>query len=168
MAHADVAWGGGDSFSMPIGFIYGDAIYIDDVLFDKRDKSVTRPRVVGKMLKNRVKKANFEANNGGDEYADAVEAELRKENYSMHITSRKAPTNMSKMTRIEQHQDSIRRMYFRAPGHRDDEYDRFMAELTTTSLTSKNLHDDAADSLAGLCDVIYNGMNYMKITKRPF
>ena len=31
----------------------------------------------------------------------------------------------------------------------DDEYRRFMDELTSFSFTSKNLHDDAPDSMPG-------------------
>jgi hypothetical protein len=33
-----------------------------------------------------------------------------------------------------------------------------MDELTTFSFTSKNLHDDAPDSLAGLADKLYYGV----------
>lgn len=168
IAHADVAWGGGDSFAMPIAYLYGNDVYIHDVMFDKHDKSVTRPRVEAIFMRHKVKKANFEANNGGDEYADNVSRELREKNYSMHITSKKAPSTMSKITRIEQHQDSIRRFYFLDREHQSPEYRQFMNEVCTFSITSKNLHDDAPDSLAGLCDVLYRGVVEARLAKRPF
>lgn len=164
--HDDVAWGGGDSSSCPFAYIYGDRVYIADVMFDRGDKSVTRPRLVSKILKNRPHRGNFEANNGGSEYAEDIDDMLKKENYSMHITTKRAKGNMTKLSRIEQHQDTIREFYFLAPDLQDDEYKSFMSELNTFSFTTKNLHDDAADSLAGLCEEIYGGVNIAKIMKR--
>ncbi len=51
----DVAWGGGDSLSMPIAYVYGQDVYVHDWVFDKRDKSCTKPRVVAKILQHKVK-----------------------------------------------------------------------------------------------------------------
>ena len=55
---------------------------------------------------------------------------------------------MAKLTRIEQHSPTIRNFYFRDSKSRDEDYRKAMAELTSFSFTAKNLHDDAADSLA--------------------
>ncbi|MDX9776069.1 MAG: hypothetical protein RBT40_09015, partial [Petrimonas sp.] len=35
VAVCDVAWGGGDSTSMPFAYVYGDAVYIHDVVFNR-------------------------------------------------------------------------------------------------------------------------------------
>lgn len=164
----DVAWGGGDSTSMPIGYVYGDAVYIHDVLFDRGDKSQTEPRVVGKILQHKARMGRFEANNGGDMYADEITRLLGESNYKMNISSKKAPTNMSKLSRIEQYSPTIRKFYFRAVSHCNDEYRRFMNELTGFSFTAKNLHDDAPDSLAGLCDMMYNGLARVEPVRRLF
>ena len=43
--YADVAFGGGDSFSM-IAYVYGNDVFIHDVVFDRGDKSITMPRRV--------------------------------------------------------------------------------------------------------------------------
>ena len=43
-----------------------------------------------------------------------------------------------------------------------------MDELTSFSFTSKNLHDDAPDSLAGLCEVLYRGVARVEVMKRLF
>ena len=45
----DVAWGGGDSLSMPICYVYGEDGYVVDVVFNNGDKEVTRPIVIGKL-----------------------------------------------------------------------------------------------------------------------
>lgn len=164
----DVAWGGGDSLSMPICFIYGEDVYIHDVIFDNRDKFATKPRVVGKILQHKCKMGRFEANNGGDEYCDDVGRMLREHNYSINLSHKKAPTSVSKVVRIEQHAPNIRNFYFRSRECRDKEYQKFMDEVTSFSFTSKNLHDDAPDSLAMLVDYLFTGIKSVRACQRPF
>ena len=165
----DVAWGGGDSTSMPILYKYGDAGFIDDVLFDTGAKDVTKPRVVGKILQHKCKMGRFEANNGGDEYADSISKMLKEEHgYSCNITHKKAPTTQGKSARIEQYAPDIKKYYFRDRSCRSQEYNKFMDEMTGFSFTSKNLHDDAADSMAMLADYDGRGVKCVSATKRPF
>lgn len=165
----DVAWGGGDSLSMPIAYVYGDDVYIHDWIFDRRDKSVTKPRVIGKILQHKVKMGQTEANNGGEEYSDDVYRILRTEyGYSINMTHKKAPTTMAKLTRIEQHAPTIRNFYFRDSSCRDDDYKKAMNELTSFSFTSKNLHDDAADSMAMLAAYAFDRSRIVMVARRPF
>ena len=73
----DVAWGGGDSTSMPIGFEYENGeIYIVDWVFNRGAKEVTIPIVEGKIVGNKIQQINFEANNGGEMYAKYVDDDL--------------------------------------------------------------------------------------------
>ena len=165
----DVAWGGGDSLSMPIAYVYGEDVYIHDWVFDKRDKSFTKPRVVAKILQHKAKMGRTESNNGGDEYSDDVYRILRTEHrYSINMSHKKAPTNMAKLTRIEQHSPTIREFYFRSDACRDEDYRRAMNELTGFSFTTKNLHDDAPDSLAMLADYLAGGIKSVSVGKRLF
>lgn len=162
----DVAWGGGDSLSMPVIYAYGDDWYLHDVVFDTSNKEVTRPRVVGKILQHACKSGRFEANNGGDEYADKVDEILRNDyGYMCNITSQKAPTNMGKLVRIEQYIPEIKKVYYRGKDFRDEEYNRFMKELCSISFRSKNLHDDAADSMAMAVDYKNTNVRHCKVTK---
>lgn len=165
----DVAWGGGDSLSMPIAYQYGEDVYIHDWVFDRRDKSVTKPRVIAKILSHKIQMGQTEANNGGEEYSDDVYRILRKDyGYSINMSHKKAPTNMAKLTRIEQHAPTIRNFYFRDSSCRDDDYRKAMNELTGFSFTSKNLHDDAADSLAMMAGYLFGGQKMISVAKRPF
>jgi hypothetical protein len=107
---------------------------------------------------NSVRKVRFEANVGGQSYADEVSAALKEIPYACNVTSKRAPNTMSKLSKIEQYQQNIRNIYFRRDKNRGREYDLFINELQTFSFTQKNLHDDAADSLAGLCDMDINGV----------
>ena len=165
----DVAWGGGDSLSMPIAYVYGGDVYIHDWIFDRRDKSCTKPRVVAKILQHKVKMGQTEANNGGEEFSDDVFRILKQEHgYSINMSHKKAPTNMAKLTRIEQHAPTIRAFYFRDSHCRDEDYRRAMNELTSFSFTAKNLHDDAADSLAMLAGYLSERPKVVTVAKRPF
>ena len=165
--YGDVAWGGGDSFSCPFAYVYGDDVYIHDVLFDRGDKTITKPRLLAKILHHQPNTGRLEANNGGDEYAADMNKLLKENDYSMNLTSKKSG-NTPKLTRIEQHQQAIRDFYYLAEDYRDNDYRQFMSELTMFSFTSKNLHDDAPDSLAGLCDFLYKGRNQVSVMRRIF
>lgn len=166
----DIAWGGGDALSMPIAFVYnGGDVYVHDWIFDKRDKSFTKPRVIAKILQHKIKMGQMEANNGGDEYCDDVNRILRQEySYSINMSHKKAPTNMSKLTRIEQHAPTIRNFYFLESGCRDEDYRKAMNELTSFSFTAKNLHDDAADSMAMLAAYVFDRSKVATVARRPF
>ena len=165
----DVAWGGGDSLSMPIAYVYSHDMYIHDWIFDGRDKTYTKPRVVAKILQLKIKMGRTEANNGGDEYINDVYRILREQHqHSINTSHKKAPTNMAKLTRIEQHAPTIRAFYFRSDNCRDDDYRKAMSEMTSFSFTVKNVHDDAADSMAMLADYLANGIKTVSVGKRPF
>lgn len=157
-AFCDVAFGGGDSLSMPIAYKYGNDIFVHDVVFSRKDKSVTVPIVSHRLQQNNVRKVRFEANVGGQSYADEVSEKIKEIGYACNVTSKRAPNTMSKLSKIEQYQQNIRNIHFRRDKGRGREYDLFISELQTFSFTQKNLHDDAADSLAGLCDMDLNGV----------
>ena len=111
-------------------------------------------------------KARYEANNGGGEYADAVDQMLRKEGVHINVTARKAPNNQSKVGRIIQFSPDIKKFYFIDEKNRSKEYQAYMDELCIISQAGKNLHDDAPDSLAMLADELYHGSARVEIGKR--
>lgn len=152
---ADVAFGGGDALSVPFAYVYGEDAYIPDVIFNRGSKDITEPIVVARVMKHGAQTGRFEANNGGDFYADDVSKMLKEAKYHCNVTSKRAPTNMSKNARIEQYAPDIRRMYFLQRSLQSKEYKAFMDEVSMFSFTSKNLHDDAPDSLAMLAEYLF-------------
>lgn len=164
----DTAWGGGDSLSMPIAYEYGGDVYLPDVVFNNGDKTVTRPIVIGKLKQHTPHMGRWESNNGGDEYGGIVDEALRQEGVRINMSYKKAPTNQSKLSRIIQYAPDIKRIYFLDEKHRDSEYERFMRELTLFTVSGKNLHDDAPDSLAMLVDFLTAGVKMVTVGKRPF
>ena len=153
----DVAWGGGDSLSMPIGYEYpnGD-VYIPSWIFNKGPKETTIPLVTGKIMGERLTEIQFEANNGGDMYCDKVSTELEKYNYHCSCSYKKAPGDMEKMTKMVAYSGDIKKNFvFLDPEHQDQEYSDAMDELNMTVQIGDNEHDDAGDGITQLAIKIY-------------
>lgn len=164
----DIAWGGGDFTACPIAYVYGDAVFIPDLVFNNGDKTVTRPEVVGKIIQHKINVVRGEANNGGDEYCDVVDSQLRQQGYHCSVRSQRAPSGQSKLSRIIQYAPDIKRFYFLDEKHQSKEYKVFMEQVTMFTQLGKVPHDDAPDSLAQLADELYNGISKIEPVKRPF
>ena len=164
----DIAWGGGDFTACPIAYVYGDAVFIPDLVFNNGDKTVTRPEVVGKIIQHKINVVRGEANNGGDEYCDVVDSQLRQQGYHCSVRSQRAPSGQSKLSRIIQYAPDIKRFYFLDEKKQSKEYKAFMEQVTMFTQLGKVPHDDAPDSLAQLADELYNGISKIEPVKRPF
>lgn len=170
-AACDVAWGGGDSLSMPFGKLFGSAddgpIYIPDWIFNKGDKYVTKPIVVAKTLQHKPNMERFEANNGGDEYAEDIDRLLREQGFKTNISWAKASNQMGKMAKIIQYAPDIkRRFYFLKPELQGEEYKAAMEELGILTQVGKNEHEDSADGLVQLFQLFDGGMTKIEILSR--
>lgn len=171
VAVCDVAWGGGDSLSMPFAYVYEDGrVFIPDWIFNRGDKTVTKQIVIGKTLHHKPNQEHFEANNGGDEYADDIDRQLKETGFKTNITHSKASNQITKLSKIIQCAPDIKaNFYFLDKEHRDKEYQDAIDELTMFVQIGKNEHDDAADALSQLQNFI-NGGFIAKVTamQRPF
>lgn len=168
VAVCDVAWGGGDSLAMPFAYVYGENVYIPDVVFNKGDKTVTYPVVIGRCMRHLPNTVRMESNNGGSEYCDKVDEELRKLGVRLNMYSIRTPSTRNKVSRITQYAPDIKKFYFLADKYQTREYRAFMKEVTMFTQTGKNLHDDAPDSLAMLAEELFHRTAKIEFVKRPF
>lgn len=168
VAVCDVAWGGGDSLAMPFAYVYGENVYIPDVVFNKGDKTVTYPVVIGRCMQHLPNTVRMESNNGGSEYCDKVDEELRKLGVRLNMYSIRTPSTRNKVSRITQYAPDIKKFYFLADKYQTREYRAFMKEVTMFTQTGKNLHDDAPDSLAMLAEELFHRTAKIEFVKRPF
>lgn len=178
IAHCDIALGGADYLSMPIVYYYeneegGLDGYVEDVVFDNSEKHITQPQVIAKVKKHIIKYLHFEANAGGEGYADDIRRMLKEDNKYKevcNITTDYAPVTKRKQQRIWDNAEEIRKLYFKDPQHRDLQYRKFMNNLFSFSMNmSRKAHDDAPDSLSGLVDFEKHGtgIKAAKIIKSP-
>lgn len=171
VACCDTAESGSDSTSMPIGYVYGNEVFIVDVVFDNSPSNVTRPECAKKLVEHNVSVAVFESNNAGTYFAKDVEADVKKLGGKTSIRTKRTISN--KLTRIEYASDNIKKNFYfldRSKYEPNSQYGRFMREVTTMTRSGKVPHDDAPDSLSllenelrGIFDV-----HKTKVIKSPF
>lgn len=166
IAYADVSHGGEDYFSLPVGYVYGNEVYIEDVWFENKfgGDDYSRPKVCDIVKRNLVQRLGIEKNNGGDFFCTLIEQDLRKQDYRCNITTHNAPTNKSKRDRILACQNEIKgiatednsyRVYFKSREARKNnpQYCAAMQQLfkwnQNANMQNKQ-HDDFPDSLAGM------------------
>ena len=167
----DVAWGGGDSLSMPIGREYenGD-VYIFAWVHNKGKKEDTLPLVTGQIMNNEIRQIRFEGNNGGELYRKYVDERLQEHGYMCSTSDKKAPGRMAKMEKIVAYSGDIKRRFvFLEEDKWDEEYRAAMEELNMFVTVGKNEHDDAPDALTQLDMFIEKGNGITStIIQSPF
>lgn len=182
VAACDVALGGLDYLAMPLAYVYEDgSVYIHDVVFDNSEKKITQPKVVDLIIKNHATNVFFEANNGGEGYKDEIDQLLKREGYEINLVSRFAQqmilgtgksaskTHQRKEQRIWDNAQDIRNFYFREASCQSLEYRKFMNNVYSFTITGKNKHEDAPDSLASLAVFLKkgSGVSVAKIISSP-
>lgn len=170
IAVCDTAEGGGDSVMMPIAYIYGDDVFIEDVVFDNSKPEVTKPQCAKKLFQHKVSVATFESNNAGTYYSRDVESILKGLGGKCSIRQKRTISN--KQTRIEMASDGIMKHFWfkdRSLYAPSSQYALMLKELTTYTRTGKVPHDDSPDGLAMLENEVRNlGGNSVRIFARPY
>lgn len=149
MAACDSADKGEDSCSMPIGYVYGNEVYIVDVVFDNAGTQFTKPECANMLIKHNVKTVTFESNSAGEYFGRDVMQIVHEQ--GGRCSARYKFNCANKITRMENARDNIiRDYYFRdfRKMDRSSQYYKFMKELTTMTRSGKVKHDDAPDSIA--------------------
>ena len=149
IAVCDTADKGADYCSMPIAAVYGNEVYIVDVVFDDSPPEVTKPECAKALMDNLVVAGTFESNNAGTYFARDVQQILTDRKYVCNIRTKRTISN--KQTRIEFASDNIiKHFYFKDPSlyARNSQYAVFMKQVTTYTRSGKVPHDDAPDSLS--------------------
>lgn len=173
IGYADVTHGGDDYFSLPVGYVYGTEVYIEDVLFINKfgGDDGSRPFVRDIIIRNKATRVGVEKNNGGDFYSTLMQQDLADVGYRCHITTHNAPTNKAKRDRILACQNEIKgiatenntyRIYFKHPDtiKGNVQYQTAMQNLykwNQNITAQKKQHDDFPDSLAGMITNVLGG-----------
>ena len=149
IAVCDTAESGSDSTAMVILKLYGEDVFVADVVFDDSPSEVTKPQCAKKLVEHKVSTAVFESNNAGSYYSRDVDALVKSIGGSVSIRTKRTISN--KQTRIEFASDGIKKhFYFKDPStyKRGGQYWAFMKEVTTYTRSGKVPHDDAPDVLS--------------------
>ncbi len=164
----DIAYGGGDYVASPICYQFENDFYIVDVIFDDRDKSITRPRIVDKILEHRIQAAQLEGTLTNSDYVEWIDTKLREKNYRLNLMMKPASNKTRKELRIRDRAPEIKEMFYLASEYRSKEYQKFMQNVFSFKLNGKNKHDDAPDSLGQLCDMRAGAYAICEAMERPY
>lgn len=168
VAICDTAERGSDSTAMGIFKIYGEDIFLADVVFDDSPPEVTKPQCARKIIEHNVGSAVFESNNAGEYFARDVEQLVRQSGMKCSIRTKRTISN--KQTRIEFASDGIlKHFYFldKSKYERGSQYYQFMREVTTYTRSGKVPHDDAPDMLSlAENEFRYLGKNTVEVIPR--
>lgn len=168
VAVCDTAERGSDSTSMGIFKIYGENVFLVDVVFDNSAPEVTKPQCAKKLVEYKVSTAVFESNNAGEYFARDVEQLVKQLGGKCSIRTKRTISN--KQTRIEFASDGIiKNFYFldKSKYQPASQYGLFMREVMTYTRSGKVPHDDAPDMLS-LAENEFRNLNNSKceIVKR--
>jgi predicted phage terminase large subunit-like protein len=153
-SHIDPADEGGDSLSAPVGYLIGDKIYLPDVIHNTDGTDVNEPKCVEFIKHHRCNAVEIESNSAWKLFRQNIKKAIEEDGSDCDIRSIKNTVN--KHTRILEASAFIKNNFI----FREDwetysvEYAAFVKNLTEYRKIqdgqSKNKHDDAPDSCAGM------------------
>lgn len=169
-AVCDTAESGSDSTALVVAALYGDEVYIIDVVFDDSPPDVTKPECARCLIDNKASEAVFESNNAGTYFARDVSEIVKNRGYMCGIRTKRTISN--KQTRIEFASDNIKKhFWFKHPStyQRGSQYFNFMKEVANYTRSGKVPHDDAPDVLSLLENELrVRVSSRVEIVRRPF
>ena len=159
---------GKDFVCSPVGYVYDDLIYIEDVVFNNGLPEITRPLVANTWVKHNVIRGDVEMNNGGNYYAEDLNNLIKAKNGKTSI--RTFFTGNNKNTKIITFADYVKKHFVfkdASTYSKNSEYAHYIESLLSWTQKGNNKHDDAPDAtamLAQLCQEL-SGC-YIKIINR--
>ena len=153
LAVCDTKTTGKDYCVLPIVYQYGTDFYVEDVVCENYAPDVVETSVVNMLCKHNPQMARFESNVAGGKMAQVVQERIKEKGCRTKITTKWTQANKETKIQVEspwvkQHclfkDDSVLK------GDANREYRLMLQQLTSYSMTGKNLHDDVPDAFAQL------------------
>ena len=162
IAVCDTAEKGSDSVMLPVAYIYGDDVFVEDCVFSNATPEHTKPECANMLMKHKVSQCTFESNNAGEYFARDVEQLIKQAGGRVGIRTKRTISN--KTTRIENASTNIlQHFYFKDRSKYDmnSEYGQMIKELVTYTRNGKVKHDDSPDGLS----LLENEIRHMSASK---
>ena len=168
IAIADTKDKGADYGVMPVAYVYGEDLYIEDFVCNNGKPEIVEAQFTAMLLKHKVQLCRFESNAAGGKVADKVNDEVKGKGGFCHITRKYTTSN--KETRIQVNSPYVvNRCLFKANFDKTTSYGLAMSMLTSYVLSGKNKHDDVPDAMSMLAEFWEGRLGArVQIVKRPF
>lgn len=144
---------GTDYCVLPVGYVYGEDYFIEDVICDNALPGIVEGRIIDTLSRNGVKAARFESNSAGGRVAEKIQKELKKLGAETNITTKFTTTN--KETRIIVNSAWVKEhCLFKAKSlyKSNSDYGKFVSFLCSYTMAGKNKNDDVPDAMAMFSD----------------
>lgn len=130
--------------------IGGEFAYLVDVIYTQKPMTVTEEIVAEQFCRYQIDEADIEGNNGGSNFARAVEKIIKKDyGYKCVIESFRQSKN--KETRIHSNASAVQK-YLLFPENWENKFPEFYEAMATYQAQGKNAHDDGPDTATGVVE----------------
>lgn len=170
VAVCDTAERGSDSVMLPVAYVYGEDVFIEDCVFSNATPEHTKPECANMLVKHHVGTCTFESNNAGEYYARDVGELVKQLGGRTSIKTKRTISN--KTTRIENSSSNIlQHFYFKDKSlySANSEYGMMIKELVTYTRNGKVKHDDSPDGLSLLENELRKmSVGRIEVIQRPW
>jgi predicted phage terminase large subunit-like protein len=146
---------GKDYAVLPVAYIYGKDVYVDDCVCDNSLPEVTDAKCAEILVRKKVQMCRFESNSAGGRIADKVNDMVKEKGHRCHIT--KKYTTSNKLTKIIQNSSYVKEHFLfrdRSVCTGMSDYNKMMKFLTHFTIDGKNKNDDVPDAIAMLAEYV--------------
>lgn len=160
---------GTDYAFLPVGYVYGKDVYVDDCVCDNSLPEVTDARCADILVRKKVQMCRFESNSAGGRIADKVNDMVKERGHNCHIT--KKYTTANKLTKIIQYSSYVKEHFLfrdRSVCTGMTDYNKMMKFLTHFTIDGKNKNDDVPDGMAMLAIYVEGQMSCQIEVVKPF
>ena len=151
---------GTDYVCLLVAYVYGEDIYIEDLVFNSGLPEQTRPLVADCLLRNKAVRVDIELNNGGNYYAESISNMLKVGSGKTSVRIFFSSSN--KRTKIITYSDYVKQHFFFKEAStikNNKQYKDFMAAVLSWTQLGTNIHDDGVDALAMLSQLVQELQN---------
>ena len=154
---------------LPVAYIYGKDVYIDDCVCDNALPEVTDAKCAEVLVRKKVQACRFESNSAGGRIADKVNDMVKAKGHRCHIT--KKYTTSNKLTKIIQNSSYVKEHFLfrdRSVCKGMTDYNKMMKFLTHFTIDGKNKNDDVPDAIAMLAEYVDSSVFSAAEVVKPF
>lgn len=164
VSYTDTADTGADWLCSIVAGEYKGEAWILDVYFTDAAMEITEPGEADFLVGNKVNMAKIESNNGGRGFARNVERLIWERHHTKKVVIEWFHQSENKVARIMTNSSYvINHIYF--PQGWKDKYPEFYDAITNYQKEGKNKHDDAADCLTGIAEMVGNNNSDIYLLK---
>jgi predicted phage terminase large subunit-like protein len=153
ISYTDTADEGDDWLCNIVAGVYQGEGYVLDVYYSQEGMEITEEATAKMFVRNKVNKAKIESNSGGRGFARNVKRIIWETFKTKSVVVNWFHQSKNKKARILTNSAFVmEHIYF--PANWKDRWPEFYRDINAFQKDGKNKHDDAADTLTGIAEIV--------------